>query len=78
MPIYHQRICNSAGRILNSANMEFSGLQQAMAKANMDVRKMMKQRQKRLFDPKGRIDILDCEGHILARVYCAEVIAASR
>jgi hypothetical protein len=78
MPIYHQRICDSSGRILNTAKVELPGLQQAMAHANMGVRNMMCQRQEQLFDPKGRVEISDCDGHTLARVYCAEVIASSR
>jgi len=78
MPIYHQLICDSAGRVLNTANMELSDLQQAMAYANAKVRKMIRQRQELLFDPKGRIDISDYEGRILARVYSAEVAAASK
>lgn len=78
MPIYNQRICDSTGRVVNTAKVELSGLQQAMAHANISVRKMMSERQEQSFDPRGRIEISDCEGHILARVYCAEVVSASR
>jgi hypothetical protein len=78
MPIYQQRLCNRTGQILQSATVELSSLQEAMAHANRGVRKMMACLPSQQFDPNGRIEILDSEGHTIARVYCAEVVGSTR
>jgi hypothetical protein len=78
MPIYQQRLCNRTGQILQSATVELPSLQEAMAHANSGVRKMMTCLPAQQFDPSGRIEIVDSEGHTIARVYCAEVIGSAR
>jgi hypothetical protein len=78
MPIYQQRLCNRTGQILQSATVELSSLQEAMAHANSGVRKMMTCLPAQQFDPGGRIEILDSDGHAIARIYCAEVIGSTR
>lgn len=77
MPTYHQRLCDRAGRTLHDESLELASLQEAMAYANMGLRNRIRRSFDRDFDPKGRIEIVDGDGHALARIYCAEVIAAS-
>lgn len=78
MPTYYHRICDRSGRTLQYEKVELSCLQEAMVTANSRVRKMMRQTPHPGFDPNGRIEIVDCDGQPVARIYCAEAIAASR
>ncbi|MDB5689293.1 MAG: hypothetical protein JWL91_1169 [Sphingomonas bacterium] len=77
MPTYHHRLCDRTGRTLHDERLELSSLQEAMAHANMGLRNRIRRSPECDFDPNGRIEIVDCDGHAVARIYCAEVIAAS-
>jgi hypothetical protein len=77
MPTYHHRLCDRSGIILYKEEIELPDLKEALIHANMNVRSLIGRTSMRPFDPKGRIDIADSEGHPVGRVYCAEVIAAS-
>lgn len=48
----------------------------AMAKANRRLCSSFRMEGPHRFDPKGRVDVRDEQGGMLARIYCAETIAA--
>jgi hypothetical protein len=76
MAIYYQHLCDRTGRALKSKKIEAACLQDVMVHANMYLGSMIGQLSTKRFDPQGRIEIVDPEGRPLARIYCAEAIAA--
>lgn len=73
MLTYYQRTCDKSGAILREEKLEASGLRHAMAQASSRISSMVGSAGQ-TFDPRGRIEITDRDGHPVARIYCAEVL----
>lgn len=55
--------------------MQARNLWDAMAQANRQICSDLRRPQVTSVDPKGRIDVHDPEGAIVARIYCADTLA---
>jgi hypothetical protein len=76
MQTFYHRLCDRAGRVLHEEKTELPDLQAAMAQANKRLCTCWRHGPERHFDPGGRIEIADCVGRPVARIYCAEVLAS--
>jgi hypothetical protein len=76
MATYYERICDRRGTILREERREEPGLRDAMARANGWICSMGGCPASQRFDPHGRVEIADHDGHPVARIYCAEVLAS--
>jgi hypothetical protein len=74
MTIFVLNTCDRAGRIMHNQRVVARDTFAALACANRRLRKMV--HAKVLLDPQGRIDVTDGRGHTVARLVCAEAIAA--
>jgi hypothetical protein len=61
---------------LRNEAIEVESLQHALIHANIGLGRLIARTPRDIFDPQGRIEIVDPDGHLLARIYCAEAIAA--
>jgi hypothetical protein len=70
------RTCDHAGQILQDSRVDAGDVDTALAMANRRFGLLMSRRDIRLSETIGRIDVADREGHTVARLICAEAIAA--
>ena len=75
MTEYSLRTCDRAGRVLHNKRVVAADVHWALARANRRLRMMIRAGVV-LMDPKRRIDVTDGHGHTVARLMCAEAIAA--
>ena len=66
---------DSAHQVIEDRRASARDVGQALAQANRRLCSGLRRADGRL-DPKGRVDVLDGGGATVARIYCAEVIAA--
>lgn len=76
MAIFYRRMLDRAGRVLHDERLERSDLRAAMADANMLLRNAVGRKLFGQLDPRGRVEIADSNGRPMARINCAEMIAA--
>jgi hypothetical protein len=73
MSLFSLRSCDCAGSVLDDRHVDARNLDAALAHANRQARRMADDG---WMNPGGRIDVLDSEGRTVARLHCAEAIAA--
>ena len=73
MLTYYQRVCDRKGTTLREERLEAPDLRHAMAQVNRRLCSIRRATTP-AFDPNGRIEIADCDGRPVARIYCAEVM----
>ena len=77
MILYHLQTCDRAGLVLEDRCIEAWNVFGALAIANGCVREEMIGAEPIRIDPQGRIDVHDGAGNTVARLICAEAIAAA-
>lgn len=77
MTEFFLRTCDHAGQVLSSSRIEARDIYGALAGANRHFEVAVLTSGRLPPDPPSRIDVADSRGHIVARLVCAEAIAAS-
>jgi hypothetical protein len=75
MTLYLLKTCDRNGHVLHHKRVTAPDAFAALASANRRLRVMIRVGMLAM-DPKGRIDVTDQRGHTVARLVCAEAIAA--
>ncbi|HEX8413303.1 MAG TPA: hypothetical protein VF637_05385 [Sphingomicrobium sp.] len=76
MTHYFIRTCDNAGQVVEDCRVDVGDVDTALAIANRRFGLLMDRSDIRLRDSIGRIDVADREGTTVARLICAEAIAA--
>ena len=76
MSLFSIRSCDRTGGVLDNRTVDAADVYTALAQANRHLRVMVDRREATRLDPRGRIDVVDREGRIVARLNCAEALAA--
>ena len=77
MTEFFLRTCDRAGQVLNSRRIEARDVYGALATANRHFEVIVLAPGQLPPDRLSRIDVANSHGHIVARLVCAEAIAAS-
>lgn len=67
---------DKANRLIEDRRLRAPDVWHAMACANRRLHRSFASSDQSALDPQGRVDVLDPTGAIVARIYCAEAIAA--
>jgi len=67
---------DKSSRLIEGRRLRAPDVWHAMACANRRLHRSFAGSRQPELDPQGRVDVLDQDGAIVARIYCAEAIAA--
>jgi hypothetical protein len=73
---YSLHYIDKASRLIDDQRLRAPDLWHAMACANRRLHRSFLGAREPALDPKGRVDVLDPSGVLVARIYCAEAISA--
>ena len=73
---YSLLFIDKSSRLVADRRLRARHVHHALAQANRRLYRTFVGGQEPALDPKGRVDVLDPSGAIVARIYCAEAIAA--
>jgi hypothetical protein len=76
MTEFFLRTCDQTGQILNSRRIEARDIYGALARANQHFGTIVDAPDQLPPESLSRIDVADSRGHIVARLLCADAIAA--
>ncbi len=73
---YSLLFIDKSSRLVADRRLRARDVHHALAQANRRLYRTFVGGEKPALDPRGRVDVLDPSGAIVARIYCAEAIAA--
>lgn len=76
MPLYSLAFLDNTGHIVARRKVKAHCVSTALNQANRHLCKILKGARRAMFEPSGRMDVLDEQNRPVARVYCADALHA--